>query len=187
MLAPELQDYERQIDANRRDARDLVAGLSDAQFNWCPAPGRWSMAQCFDHLNVATRKTFPAFDRAIADARARGRTAPGPFRYGWFARWMIRSMEPPPRRRMRAPRIFTPALERRLADAFPEFLAVRDQLVERVHRAEGLDLQRVRVVSPVSRLLRMPLGAYFAFILAHERRHLWQAREVRRAAGFPGA
>jgi len=65
-----------------------------------------------------------------------------------------------------------------------QFLRVRDQLAERVRQADGLDLKRARVTSPVTRLLRMPLGAYFAFILAHERRHLWQARQVRNARGF---
>jgi hypothetical protein len=42
-----------------------------------------------------------------------------------------------------------------------------------------LDLAHVRTISPVSRLVRLPLGAYFNFILAHDRRHVWQARQVR--------
>lgn len=33
--------------------------------------------------------------------------------------------------------------------------------------------------------VRLPLGAYFAFILAHNRRHLWQGREVRSSPDFP--
>jgi hypothetical protein len=63
---------------------------------------------------------------------------------------------------------------------------VRDQLADRVRTADGLDLKRQRVISPVSRLLRLPLGAYFAFVIAHDRRHLWQARNVRAAPEFPG-
>lgn len=181
----ELQDCLRQIEAVKRDAPALVTGLSDAQFNWHPEPGRWSIAQCLDHLNVATGKTLPAFDRAISDARSRGRVASGPFRYSWFANWMVRSMEPPVKRRMGTVKLFTPAPERRVAEVIPEFLRVRDQFAERVRQADGLDLKRARVTSPVTRLLRMPLGAYFAFILAHDRRHLWQARLVREAAGFP--
>ncbi len=46
----------------------------------------------------------------------------------------------------------------------------------RVRAAAGLDLKRAIVVSPVSRFVRMPLGGYLAFLLAHDRRHLWQAR-----------
>ena len=71
-----------------------------------------------------------------------------------------------------------------LPRVLPEFLTVRDQLGERVRRADGLDLKRIRVVSPVTRLLRLPLGAYFQFVIAHDRRHLWQARQVRNAPGF---
>ena len=56
---------------------------------------------------------------------------------------------------------------------------MRDELAERVRQADGLDLGSNRVVSPVTPLLRMPLGAYFAFVMAHERRHLWQAWRVR--------
>jgi len=52
-------------------------------------------------------------------------------------------------------------------------------LAERVRRDDGLDLAHVRTISPVNRLLRMPLGAYFDFFIAHDRRHLWQARNVR--------
>jgi hypothetical protein len=30
----------------------------------------------------------------------------------------------------------------------------------------------------------MASGGYFAFLAAHDRRHLWQARQVRQASGF---
>jgi len=62
---------------------------------------------------------------------------------------------------------------------------VRDLLAERVRRSDGLDLARIRTISPVNRLVRLPLGAYFAFILAHNRRHLWQGRQVRASPDFP--
>lgn len=85
----ELAGYLRQIEAAKREGAALLVGMTDAQFNWRPGPNRWSIGQCFDHLNVSVRKTLPAFDRAIAAARDRGSLAPGPFRYGWFSRWMV--------------------------------------------------------------------------------------------------
>jgi hypothetical protein len=33
--------------------------------------------------------------------------------------------------------------------------------------------------------VKMPLGARFALITAHDRRHLWQAEQVRNHASFP--
>lgn len=186
-MTPESQSMLDQLEAIKAEGKAVAAGLSDAQFNWRPGKDRWSIAECLQHLNVGVSKTLPAFDRAIGEGRAKGKRSPGPFRYGWFSRWMVASMEPPPRWRMRAPsilRIPTGATYR-LAEVLPEFTAVRDRLAERVRHSDGLDLAHIRTISPVNRLLRLPLGAYFDFILAHDRRHLWQARQVRTAPGFP--
>ena len=183
----ELSGYLQQTEAAKREAAAVLAGLTDAQLNWRPGPDRWSIGQCLDHLNVTVRKTLPAFDRAIAAARDRSHVAPGPFRYGWFARWMVSSMEPPVKRRQGTFKILVPTQQQvSLAPTLAEFRSLRDQLAERVRSADGLDLRRARVTSPVMRLLRLPLGAYFAFVLAHDRRHLLQARNVRGAPEFPG-
>ena len=185
-MHPELDAYLHQLEAIRADARQLVAGLSDAEFNRRPAARRWSAAECLDHLNMV-RKVLPAIDRAITHAAARGLRSDGPFRYGWFARWMIRSFEPPPRRRFRNPTLLEPAHQPLAPDAvLREFLSLRDALTRRVQQADGLDLERAIVVSPVSRFFRMPLGGYFAFLLAHDRRHLWQARQALGAGAAPG-
>ncbi|HXM37076.1 MAG TPA: DinB family protein [Gemmatimonadales bacterium] len=185
-MTPELETMLEQLEAIKTDGQAVTAGLDDARSNWRPGPERWSIAECLQHLNVAVTRTLPAFDRAIAEGRSKQRTAPGPFRYGWFSRWMVRSMEPPPKRRMGTFPIFAlPAgATYAAAQVLPEFLAVRDRLADRVRQADGLDLGRIKVVSPVNRLLRLPLGAYFQFVIAHDRRHLWQARELRNAPGF---
>jgi uncharacterized damage-inducible protein DinB len=181
----ELQELLRQLEAIKGEGQAVCAGLSASQFNWRPGEGRWSVAECLVHLNRSVTATLPAFDRAIQEGRAKGRVAKGEgrSRYGWFSRWMIGSMEPPPKRRMKTFPIFAVPVggTHAVATVLPEFIAVRDQLAERVRRADGLDLQGNRTVSPVTRLLRMPLGAYLQFVVTHDRRHLWQARQVRNA------
>ena len=178
------QSMLEQLEAIKQEGAAVAAGLSDAQFNWQPGPGRWSIAQCLAHLNFGIHEVLPAFDRAIAEGRAKGKTAPGPFRYGWFSRFMVREMEPPPRRRMATPMKGSAGEYHRAAEVLPEFVRLRDELGRRVHESDGLDLAGIRTISPVNRLIRLPLGAYFAFILAHDRRHLWQARQVRERPGF---
>ena len=180
-MTPELASMLDQIEAIKREGQAVTAGLRDDQLNWHPAPDGWSIAECLQHLNVGVTKTLPAFDRAIAEGRSKNQLASGPFRYGWFSRMMVASMEPPPKFRMKSPRLIRVSVggTYRGADLLPEFAAVRDQLAGRVRQADGLDLAHVRTISPVNRLLRMPLGAYFDFIIAHDRRHLWQARNIR--------
>lgn len=188
-MTPELSDLLRQLDAIKADAHALCAGLTATQFNWRPGEGRWSIAECIVHLTVSTNQSLPAFDRSIAEGRAKERTAPGPFRYGWLSRWMVADMEPPPKRRYKTFRIFEvpPHATHALATALPQFVTAVDQLAERVRRADGLDLKRNKTVSPASKLVRLPLGAYFQFVVAHFRRHLWQGRQVRSAPGFGAA
>jgi hypothetical protein len=41
------------------------------------------------------------------------------------------------------------------------------------------------VQSPASHWIKISLNSGFALMAAHERRHLWQARRVLAAAGFP--
>ena len=179
------QSMLEQLDAIKKEGTALAADLSEAQFNWRPGPGRWSIGQNLNHLNVGDLQVLPAFDRAIEQGRSRGKLSAGPFRYGWFSRMMIASMEPPPRMRMKTPLNGSAGDDHRVADVVPEFVRVRDLLAERVRRSDGLDLAGIRTISPVNRLIRLPLGAYFAFILAHNRRHVWQGRQVRGSPDFP--
>ena len=138
-----------------------------------------------DKVLPGTDKVLPAIDRAIANGREHQWMRTGPARYGWFSRMMVMSMEPPPRWRMKTNRMFEPALETfQREDVLRHLAESRGRLLDRVRAAAGLDLRRSIVVSPVSPLIRVPLGAYLAFLAAHDRRHLWQARQVREATNF---
>jgi len=174
-----------QFEASTREATKLAGALSGGQLNWRPDPGRWSIGECLMHLAVSSDAALPAIDRAIAYARQRAWPAAAPYHYGWFTHWMVRSMEPPPTRRMRTFRIFTPPSTPLGRDEVLRALAAsRERLLDRARAAAGVNIKRAIVVSPVSRLFRMPLGGYLAFLAAHDRRHLWQAHQVEQASGF---
>jgi hypothetical protein len=174
-----------EFEAAKKDARDLLAGIGDPAFNWRHAPGTWSMAQCLDHLNLTGRKYLRALDRAIEDGHAKKILGRGPFRYGLLESWTVRVMDAPPMFRIRAPKAFAPAAEARLAESLAAFAALQDEFQKSLARADGLDLRRVKVRSPVTRHIKFSLGKAFAAISAHQRRHLWQARQLRGHAGFP--
>ena len=132
-----LDEYVRQFEDLERDARQLTEGLNDNQLNWSPAPGRWSMAQCFDHLNCVARGYADALADGIEKAGEQGLRVRGPVRYSFIERWMIRSMEPPPRRRLPAPARFRPAEPRHIfatfwptAASFVGALGAHDRAIE---------------------------------------------------------
>jgi len=185
MKTAELESYQDQLLSIRQDATGLMSGLSDAQFNWQPEPGRWSMGGCFEHLNLAAAQLFiPRLDGAIANAHAEGLNSNGPFAYSAFERWCVRTNDAPARRRFKAPKRVRPAASRPMDDVRAEFLHWQDELAARLQAADGLDLRRAKYKSPIP-LVKWSLGTFFQLMLAHERRHIWQARQVLQHAAFP--
>lgn len=185
MKTAEIESYQDQLLSIRQDATGLMSGLSDAQFNWQPEPGRWSMSGCFDHLNLSAANLFmPSIDAAIATARAQNLKSTGPFVYSAFERWCVKTNDAPAGMRFRAPKRVQPMPGKPVDEVRAEFLRWQDELGTRLMEADGLDLQRAKHKSPIP-LVKWSLGAYFQLMLAHERRHVWQARLVRQNPAFP--
>jgi len=175
-----------QLLAVDQDIPGLAGGLSPARFNWRPAANRWSIGQCLEHLNLTTERYVPALRKAVSDARAKGLVRGGPYSLGWFERWFLKGMEPPPRWRTRTGKAFIAAGELDPATTVQRAHALHQDLAGCIRDAEGLDLQKIRVKSQFGPVW-FSLNGTFAIMLAHERRHLWQAREVRNDRAFPPA
>jgi hypothetical protein len=184
-LVGELQRVREEFLDVARDAASLAAPLTDAQFAWKPAADAWSIGECLSHLNATARACLPRLDEAIAEGIRGGLYGEGPFRYGWLDRLILRASEPPSRWHVWSPAAFLPAHGEPRDEVLGTFQDFQDELIDRLRRADGLDLVRVRVTSPVAGWRRFSLGAAFAVIAAHERRHLWQARSVAALPHFP--
>jgi len=170
--------------ANIEKAKSLTAGLSSAQMSWRSQPGKWSIAQNLDHLNLAARG-LGTIASSIAAARAKGITGNGPFRYGWLSSWIMKSQEPPPKRKYKTHKSNAPSPDVDAAKALADYLCNAARLGELIQEADGLDLARAK--TQFGPLKRFPLGALLTHITTHDRRHLWQAEQVRNDPKFPGS
>ena len=184
-LSPPVEALREQFDRLSAEADALATGLDDDRFNWRPPTGSWSIAQCLEHLNVTARVYLPRLDEGIADGIRRGLYGEGPFSYNWIGRLFVSWNEPPPRFRVKSPMMLLPAAHRRRQEVLAAFRAYQQQYIDRLRQASGLDLAKARVRSPAAAWIRMPLGSGFALMIAHERRHLWQARHVLAHPDFP--
>lgn len=181
-----------EVDANISHAQSLVVGLSREQFNWRPEPGRWSIGQCLAHLNTVNGGDLAPLRDAIQTGKARNQTGGGPFTYGFLSRKFVASMEPPPKRKFKAPKYYEPVPESDPAATLTEYLRISREVRGLLQLAQGLDLARVKtelaaLPAPLRAIIKMPLGARFELLAAHDRRHLWQAEQVRNHPDFPAA
>ena len=188
-LHPALESHLRDIREIREEAGRLTAGLTEEQARWQSDPNRWSVADCFEHLNIAEAQILPALTRTIEEAqevRDPEASLPESFRYGFLGSLFVRMLEPPPRFRVRAPADYTPvAGERSFDEIRARFDELRGRRTQVVEACRGLHLKRVRMTSPAMRLVRLSLGQWFDFLAVHDRRHLWQARQVIEHEQFP--
>jgi hypothetical protein len=181
---PEIAALGAAFDAIERDARAVAAGLGDAQGTWRAAPTSWSVAECLDHLATANRVYLAAMEGAAAAARASGRLRRRPARPGLVGGWFVKSLEPParPGLKLRAPRKIRPRPSPPLQDALAQFLASHEDVRRFLRAYADIDLAGVGFANPFIRGVRFSLATGLHVIEAHERRHLWQAWRVRRAA-----
>jgi hypothetical protein len=184
-LPPDLRAILEELDKSDREAQRIIAGLSDAQANWQPRETAWSVAQCVDHLARTNTMYAAALLAAVQDARAARQPRRAPIQPAWFSRFFIRTLEPPPKRKLRSPKEIVPASRTRREEVLLAFLQPQEHVRTVIREGAGLDLNRIRFRNPFIGFLRFTVGAGLLIIAAHDRRHLWQAEQVRQAIGFP--
>lgn len=171
------------------EATALAQALSDAQFNWKPEPGRWSVGECLEHLNTIARGYVPALEEALQALSKKGTP---PFRYGFVGRMFIKFLTPESARKLKTPPVMDPSIGGASSSlektaVLDTFTAMNEKLVQLCENAEGLDLAAARISSPFQKIVYLQVGAFLEALAGHSLRHINQARAVTEAPGFPSA
>ena len=174
-LHPQLAAVQDQLEEVTARARRLSDSAGDRSFNQRPHEAAWSVAECLAHLSLTTKAYLPLIDEALATLPQS--TVPESHRYrrdpmGRFLCWVL---EPPYRMKVKTLAPFVPSEVKDRQAVLDEFVTLQDALAERVVACSGRDLGRARIASPFNARMRYNLYSALGAVLAHERRHLWQA------------
>jgi hypothetical protein len=181
MLPRELQALIDQIDACERDAERIVAGMDDASINRPPPSGGWSVAQCLEHLALMNEFYLRGWQRAVEEA---ARAQLGPFaglHPTFVGRWFAKSLEPPAKMKSKAIAEVTPGTQFTRAGVLGRYKASHEGYRHLVRSAVAVDVNRIVRPNAIVNRVRMRLATVLLVIPAHDRRHLWQAANVKRA------
>ena len=176
-----------QIDAVAARKDSLMEGLTQEQKTWHPQAGRWSILDCLEHLNRSDALYLRAMRVVFERDRHNASLPPKMFRLGFIARQMIRYLEPPPRFRMPAPQSIMPPAGLRPLEVESEFNRLHLELRGFVIEAGRVNMGAIHFASPISSLLKISLAEGCSILCAHDRRHLWQAEQIRSHRDFPQA
>lgn len=170
-------DFLSQLDAIDVDAASVFA-LPKAQLMRTVGPGHWSALQCFEHLTLMNRLYMDVLNPVIRDARARAALATHPFHYTLAARIVIRLVEPPPALKVPIPtQEVSPPATADVDAVRSAYDAHHHDLRQMIVDALQVDL-RTTLRNPFVRAVTMQLGSIIGVMLAHERRHIYQAKKA---------
>jgi hypothetical protein len=165
------------LHASRKLFLDSVAGLSDAQLNFKPAPEKWSIAEVAAHIALSESFIFQAVDSALKSP-AREKTAdPAKMDEKILAAIPDRSVKSTAPEPLRPNNQFKSA-----AEAVAAFKSLRDAHIKYLSETQD-PLREHFLKSPA--LGDLDAFQMILFMSAHTERHVAQILEVKASPGFP--
>ncbi|TYZ09553.1 DinB family protein [Hymenobacter lutimineralis] len=172
-----------QLEQSVRQAQEVTNArfrpLDVQELNRRPGPGKWSVGQCLEHLNIMGGHYLPDMMRRVRLARQQGSRPAEQVKHGYFGRKLVEAMRVPASEKpLKAPQQYAPSgsrLPRTVVEVFGRQL---DELLRIIAVAREVNANRVRIPNPVIPLLRLRLTDQLEALVLHLERHLLQAGQV---------
>ena len=158
--------------------------LSPAQLNWKPAPERWSIGECLEHLITANSLYFGIVEAILVGQYSKPFLGRVPGYPGLCGRMLVNAVSPQTARKVKTLQVFEPARSTVDADEVVRFTKHQGRLVELIRESERLDLEKTIIASPATSIIVYSLLDAWRLIAAHEVRHLGQARNAAEMGHF---
>lgn len=183
----ELTDLIARLRTVATEAREAFGQHTPQQLNWKPAADSWSIAQCFEHLSKTNELYFPVLEEIVAGRRRSSFLEKYSPLSGFWGKFLVKAIQPESARKLKTTQKFQPSASDIDAGVIEKFGDEQERLIGLIEATRNLDLRRVIITSPFNSLVTYNLLDAYRAVLAHERRHLAQARRVTEAEGFPSA
>ncbi|MFN2458322.1 MAG: DinB family protein [Chitinophagaceae bacterium] len=176
---------ELQIDVGKIIAvAEFFKGVEKGKLVYQDHKDKWSVVQILEHLNSYGRYYLPAIDKAIAQKTNENSAWFNPGRLGSY---FTNSMKPTNvfevKNKMKAMKNYCFPNNLNVDTVLNEFLEQKNLLLRLLEVAKDRDLNTIRISIAISKLIRLKLGDVFRFLVAHEQRHMIQARNTLKVVG----
>ena len=146
---------------------------------------KWSVIQILEHLNAYGRYYLPAIEKAIDEDN-------GPrnawFESGFWGNYFTKSMKPTNvleiKNKMKAMKAYTFPNSLNVDQVLKEFVEQQHKLSSLLDKAKSRNLNAIKVPITLTTMIQLKLGDTFRFLIAHEQRHMIQARNTLKAVGI---
>ena len=179
------------INTLQNDVRQLITAaesmksMDKIKIGYPLTNGKWTAVQALEHLNMYSRYYIPAIEHAINEAPS-GRSAW--FNSGTLGNYFTNSMKPTNvfevKNKMKTQKTYSPPAALNAEQVIAEFTEHQQKLLQLLDTAHNYDLNNIRVPITITKFIKFKLGDTFRFLIAHEQRHMVQARNAIHALGI---
>jgi uncharacterized damage-inducible protein DinB len=151
---------------------------------YCPEKGQWTVVQVLEHLNAYNRHYLPLIEKELAvvtyDTNAW-------FASGYWGEKFTKMMKPKNvfeiKNKMKTSKKMSFPNSLNVDTVLKEFLTGQDKLLQLLELAKGKDLAKIHIPITFTKLIKLRLGDTLRFLIAHEQRHMIQARNTLKTVG----
>jgi len=145
---------------------------------WKSDTGSWSILECLEHLNLYGDYYLPEIRKAMQQSTAAPEKNVKP---GWLGNYFAKSMLP--KKKLNKMKTFKDKDPMNLHASLDKevitiFIRQQYELIELLNEAKGTNLNRIRIKTSISPLLRLKLGDTFHFVINHIIRHMAQISRI---------
>lgn len=151
---------------------EVVQNLPEKTLHQPSATGGWSIASCLWHLNSYYAYYLPMLEwQLLHDNKTIT-----PFKNGWLGTYFTRMMEPGKyAKKYAAFKAHIPPPKLSGYNVVYEFIQHHEKFITLLQQAENNNLN-ARIPISISKLVKLKIGDVLAFIIAHNKRHIQQAK-----------
>lgn len=164
---------------------EQMRGADKAKLIYQCDKNSWSVVQVIEHLNSYSRYYLTQIDRALSEMND---TRNAWFNTGFWGDYFTKMMKPTNvfevKNRMKAMKKYTFPNSLNVNSVFDEFMKHQEKLLQLLDASKDRDLNSIKVPITMSKYIKFKLGDTFRFLIAHEQRHMVQARNTMRKVGI---
>ncbi|MCC9016179.1 DinB family protein [Flavobacterium lipolyticum] len=144
---------------------------------WKEDPASWNILECMEHLNLYGDYYLPQIKDKIKNSKTSSETH---FNSGFLGGYFAKSMLPKEKlNKMKTFKDKNPLNSELDKSVIDKFINQQFELLALLEQSKKVSLNRIKIPTSLSRLLRLKLGDTFQFFIHHILRHLNQIDTIK--------
>lgn len=157
--------------------------LGEGELNRRPSAGTWSIAEVLQHLIVYNESYYPAFEAILENRQKLPWHARIPMMPSMMGKLLLKLVKGSRKRKVKTFSTWEPDESEIPSDIVERFSSQQEELRAWFQKLTPYTDHGIIIPSPASRNFVYPLNTALELIVAHEARHLEQAKEVEEGFG----